>query len=213
MSIQFLEDKKVFKLDTAGSTYVIALDPNGFLLHLYYGAFIPDVNLPQFANRCRYASFSATTPEADSNYFEGFTPDTWPMEIGCNGCADMRTASLQIRNADGNAATDMRYESHKIYPGKPALPGLPALYEEQAGDCTTLEIVTSDNTTGAEAILLYTVFEKHAAMTRSLIVKNASDKDFELERVLSFCMDMNSDAYDLITLYDVLAILTMLLNK
>ncbi len=201
MPISFSEDKKIFKLDTAGSTYVIRVNGLGFPEHLYYGAPIPDVNLPGFAKRCRYASFSATVPEAEGDYFDGFTPDTWPLEIGCSGCADMRTAQLQIRNADGNAATDMRYVSHRIYAGKPALPGLPALYEEKPGDCSTLEIETADPVTGAKAILIYTVFERFPAMTRSMIVENASDRPFEIERALSFCLDMNSDAYDLISLY------------
>ena len=198
MSIVYLEDKKIFKLDTAGSTYVIAVDDDNFLLHLYYGAPIPDVNLTDFANRCRYASFSATIPSRDGT---DFSPDTWPMEIGCNGCADMRIASLQIRNADGNAATDVRYVSHRIIPGKPALPGLPALYSECEGDCETLEIKTLDKTTGAEVTLLYTVFTREAAMTRSVIIRNTSEKPFEIERVMSFCLDMNNADYDLISLY------------
>lgn len=201
MPIIFDSEKKIFKLDTAGSSYVIRVDKNGFLLHLYYGAKIPDVNLPDFEKRCRYASFSATTPEADGDYWSGFTPDTWPFEVGCNGCADMRTASLQIRNSDGNAATDVRYVSHKIYPGKPGIPGLPALFANEDADCETLEILTRDGTTGAEVTLVYTVFEKLTAMTRSLIVANASEKTFEIERVMSFCMDMNSCDYDLISLY------------
>ena len=201
MPIIFDGEKKIFKLDTAGSSYVIRVDQNGFLLHLYYGAKIPDVNLPDFEKRCRYASFSATTPEADGDYWSGFTPDTWPFEVGCNGCADMRTASLQIRNSDGNAATDVRYVSHKIYPGKPGIPGLPALFADEPSDCETLEILTRDETTGAEVTLVYTVFEKLAAMTRSLIVANASEKAFAIERVMSFCMDMNSSDYDLISLY------------
>ena len=201
MAIRFYEKERVFKLDTAGSSYVIGLTPDGFVLHLYYGAYIPDVNLTDFANRCRYASFSATTPEADSDYWSGFTPDTWPFEVGCNGCADMRAASLQIRNADGNAATDVRYVSHKICGGKPGIPGLPALFPNEPGDCVTLELLTRDPVTGAEVTLVYTVFEKLSAMTRGLIVKNASGRAFELERVMSFCMDMNSSDYDLISLY------------
>ena len=178
MSIQYFDNERIFKLDTAGSSYVIRVDKNGFLLHLYYGARIPDVNLPDFEKRCRYASFSATTPEADGDYWSGFTPDTWPFEVGCNGCADMRTASLQIRNSDGNAATDVRYVSHKIYAGKPGIPGLPALFANEPADCEKLEILTRDETTGAEVTLVYTVFEKLAAMTRSLIVANASEKAF-----------------------------------
>ena len=55
--------------------------------------------------------------------------------------------------------------------------------------------------TGAEVTLIYTVFEKLSAMTRSVVVKNTSDKTFEIEKVMSFCLDMESDEYDLITLY------------
>ena len=41
MPIKFLEDKKVFKLDTASSSYIIALFDGGYLLHYYYGVKIP----------------------------------------------------------------------------------------------------------------------------------------------------------------------------
>ena len=41
MPIKFLEDKKVFKLDTASSSYIISLFDGGYLLNYYYGAKIP----------------------------------------------------------------------------------------------------------------------------------------------------------------------------
>ena len=198
MGIQYFEDSRIFKLDTAGSTYVIALDPDGFLLHLYYGAPIPDINLTDFANRPRYASFSPVIAERNCS---DFSPDTWPLEIGCNGCADLRIASLQIRNAGGDASTDVRYVSHEIVDGKPPIPGLPSLYANTPDECQTLKIVTLDRLTGVEATLVYTVFEKHAAMTRSVIVRNTSDRRFEIQRVMSFCLDMNGADYDLLSLY------------
>lgn len=198
MSIIFDSEKKIFKLDTLNSSYIFEIYHENYLVHLYYGAKIPDYNLTDFPNRRMYASFSASNPHMDDWIFSA---DVYPLEIGCNGCGDMRISSLQIRNADGNASTDMRYVSHKIYKGKPALKGLPALYENEEGECETLEITTKDVVTGAEAILLYTVFEKYSALTRSVIVKNNTEKPFAIEKVMSFNLDMNGKDFDLITLY------------
>lgn len=198
MAIIFDGEKKIFKLDTLGSSYIFKIYHENYLVHLYYGAKIPDYNLTDFPDRRMYASFSASNPHLLRT---DFSADVYPLEIGCNGCGDMRISSLQIRNSDGNASTDMRYVSHKIYSGKPALKGLPALYENEEGECQTLEITTRDSVTGAEAVLLYTVFEKYSAITRSVIIKNTSDKDFVIEKVMSFNLDMNGKDFDLITLY------------
>lgn len=198
MSIIFDSEKKIFKLDTLSSSYIFKIYEQNYLVHLYYGAKIPDCNLTDFPDRRMYASFSASNPHMLRS---GFSADVYPLEIGCNGCGDMRISSLQIRNAHGNASTDMRYVSHKIYKGKPALKGLPALYENEAGECETLEITTRDCVTGAEAILLYTVFEKYSALTRSVIIKNTSEKAFTIEKVMSFNLDLIGKDFDLITLY------------
>ncbi len=198
MPIIFDSEKKIFKLDTLNSSYIFEIYNENYLVHLYYGKKIPDYNLKDFPNRRMFASFSASNPHMDDWVFSA---DVFPLEIGCNGCGDMRISSLQIRNADGNASTDMRYASHKIYKGKPALKGLPALYENTEGECETLEITTRDCVTGAEAVLLYTVFEKYSVITRSVIIKNTSDKPFSIEKVMSFNLDMNGKDFDLITLY------------
>ncbi|MBQ7639032.1 MAG: alpha-galactosidase [Clostridia bacterium] len=198
MSVKYYDEQKIFKLDSKDTSYVIKIFEGGYPLHLYYGSFIPDVNLTSFEKRHVYASFSAW-PEGYEPYT--FTPDTYPMEIGCNGGPDMRIASVQIRNADGNAVVDFRYDSHKIYKGKPALPGLPSLHANCDDECETLELCLKDSVTGAICTLIYTVFEKHSAMTRSMVIENASSKSFEIERAMSLCLDMNSMDYDLITLY------------
>lgn len=198
MPISFNSSKKIFKLDTPFSTYAFKVYDENYLIHLYYGAYVPDDEFGDYEYRRQYASFSASNAHlADTD----FSADVYPMEIGCNGCGDMRISALQIRNADGNASTDVRYVSHKIYAGKPALPGLPALYANDDGDCTTLEVVTLDKVTGAELTLIYTVFEKYSAMTRSVVVRNTSDRAFEIEKIMSFCLDHPSSDYDLITLY------------
>ncbi len=199
MPIIFDSDKKIFKLDTPSSSYLFKIYDENYLVHLYYGAYIPDCGgFDGYEDRHTYASFSASNAHMDDR---DFSADVYPFEIGCNGCGDMRISALQIRNADGNASTDVRYVSHKIYPGKPSLPGLPALYANADDECTTLEVVTLDKVTGAQVTLIYTVFEKLSAMTRSVVVKNTSDRAFEIEKVMSFCIDMPDDDFDLLTLY------------
>ena len=37
MSVTFNEEKKIFRLDTEKSTYVMGVSPEGFLGHIYYG--------------------------------------------------------------------------------------------------------------------------------------------------------------------------------
>ena len=124
MPIYFYPEKKLFKLDTAESSYIFKVYQENYLVHLYYGRKIPDTNLTKFDDRCVNASFSAR----NANWGEaGPSIDSMPMEYGCNGCGDMRITGLQVRNADGNASTDIRYISHNIYSGKPKIPGLPAL--------------------------------------------------------------------------------------
>ena len=118
MPIKFLEDKKVFKLDTASSSYIISLFDGGYLLNYYYGAKIPDANLTDFYFREWFASFSAHSPSVNKG---DFSADVAPIEYSGFGTGDFRKTPVAIRNADGNNCTDFRYVSHKIYSGKPEL--------------------------------------------------------------------------------------------
>ena len=197
MAILFDAEKKIFKLDTASSSYVFAVHDSGRLLHLYYGAYLPDCDMRYLLDRGYFGSF---TPDAAGYVGTEFSPDTQPSEYSCNGTGDFRISALQIRNADGNIATDIRYVSHRILSEKPALPGMPSLRDEN-GDSETLEVTTLDQTTNAEVKLYYTVYKDLPVMTRHAVVTNTSDRTMELERVFSACLDFNTMDYDMVHLY------------
>lgn len=197
MAILFDAEKKIFKLDTASSSYVFAVHDSGRLLHLYYGAYLPDCDMRYLLDRGYFVSF---TPDAAGYVGTEFSPDTQPSEYSCNGTGDFRISALQIRNADGNIATDIRYVSHRILSEKPALPGMPSLRDEN-GDSETLEVTTLDQTTNAEVKLYYTVYKDLPVMTRHAVVTNTSDRAMELERVFSACLDFNTMDYDMVHLY------------
>lgn len=198
MPITYDSQKRTFKLDTATSSYIIKVYEENYLLNLYYGAPIPDTYVSGRERRRQSASFSLANPVIGEN---GFTPDTAPMEYGCNGAADFRVSALAVRNGNGDSVTDIRYTGHKIYAGKPEIPGQPSSYVNNGGEADTLEIYTEDAVTGVRVTLYYTVFSSCGVMTRRVRVENTSDSCCEIERVFSLCVDFPEMNYDLISLY------------
>ena len=60
MPISFDDSKKIFKLDTPSSTYAFKVYDENYLIHLYYGAYVPDNDFDGYEKRRQYASFSAS---------------------------------------------------------------------------------------------------------------------------------------------------------
>lgn len=92
MAISFDASKKIFKLDTSDTTYAFAIHNAGYLLHLYYGTYLPDNNLLSLLNRGSFPSFSPDNPHYVGT---GFSPDIAPSEYSCNGTGDFRIPALQ----------------------------------------------------------------------------------------------------------------------
>jgi len=198
MPISFDSDKRIFKLDTLNSSYIMEVFEENYLIHLYYGAKIPDSNLTSFKYKGGFASFA---PENFNIQNGRFSPDICTFEFPAEGTGDLRESAVSIRNADGNNCTDFRYVSHRISSGKSGIEGMPALWVEDENDASTLEILMQDEVTGVKAVLYYTVFEKYSAMTRSVKILNESDKTVDIERLFSCCVDFQTCEYDMITLY------------
>lgn len=198
MAIIFDSEKKVFKLDTPSSSYAFKISNAGYLIHLYYGAYVPETDLDYLRHGLHSASFSADVPENELD--PHLTLDTCGLEYSCNGLSDFRISALQIRGEDGNATTDIRYKSHKIYAGKPGLPGLPATYVNSEDEADTLEVVCEDKLTGAEVTLIYTAFTKLDAIARSVRVVNNGSSAFDIERIYSMGVDLRGFDFELMNL-------------
>ena len=97
MPIYFDDKNQLFKLDTSNSTYIIQIFREGYLLHPYYGAYIPDNNVKDLCYRGLFSSFSPQNPNILD---EPFTPDLAPMEYSCNGTGDYRISALQIKKGN-----------------------------------------------------------------------------------------------------------------
>ena len=182
MPITFFEDKKLFKLDAGCSTTVLSVAPEGYLLGLYWGAWIPDVPFDGYDFRDHASSFSPR----NQTIGEGpFSPDTAPLAYSGFGTGDFRKCAVSIRGADGNDATDFRYVNHRIRSGKRAPLSMPGAWVSSPSQCDTLEIDMEDKTTGAELTLYYTAFRDYPVVTRCAVLKNASARPMEIEKISS----------------------------
>ena len=113
---------------------------------------------------------------------------------------DYRSSCLQAENPDGSQVTELLYVSHKIYDGKYALEGLPAVWAEES-EAQTLEIVLKDQATDLEVTLLYGVLEDYDVITRACRIKNGNQDAVYLNRALTACLDFTTDHFDVISFY------------
>ncbi|MBR1567862.1 MAG: alpha-galactosidase [Lachnospiraceae bacterium] len=195
MAISYDESKKIFKLDAKDTSYIIQVAPGGYLAHVYYGNKVPDPDLT-YLLRLDEPPFTPETNDRDrASYL-----DSLPMEYPCFGIGDYRESAFQILDVNGMSTCDLRYVSYEILDGKPELSGLPATFATDDSPASTLKIRLIDEPEDLEVELLYTAFEKLDVITRSVLVRNRSSRLIQLARVLSACVDFDTDRFDMITL-------------
>ena len=197
MGIRFLEDEKIFWLDTPNTTYLMGLvSVEGFLGHLYYGKRLKGIEGAMLLSRVQESPYVPEDNDRDrSSFFDAF-----PFEYSSNGVGDFRSSSIKAKTVAGPDGVSLTYVSHEIYKGKHALEGLPATFGSEA-DVTTLVITCRDQVSGLIAELSYSAFEDVDAIARSVRVINGSGETIRLERVMSSCLDMENRDFDVLTLH------------
>jgi len=196
MPIYYNEGQQTFHLQSRSSSYVIRIEKNAYLSHVYWGpklraeGFRGDI---QSVERC---SFHPNFIAEDRT----FSFDTLTQEYPAYGTGDYREPAIEVRLANGTTVTDFRYAGHEIKRGKPGLPGLPATYVESDDEADTLEITLRDAPTGLTVALSYTAFRDIDAIARSVRVTNEGGEPATIERVLSASVDFLGDEYDMLQL-------------
>lgn len=183
MAIKVQED--VISLLTDHTMYQMKIDEYGVLEHLWYGS--------RTGQRMDYlldypdVGFAGNIYEAGND--RTYSLNTLPQEYACQGVGDYRVPAVEVRQADGSRALDLRYRSHTVSDGKYSVPGLPAVYASEE-ESQTLEVILGDTATDVEVILRYGVLPCLDVITRSVEVRNAGEGTVTLERVHSLCLDI-----------------------
>ena len=195
MAVHFNEDKKIFRLDTETSTYLMGLTPEGYLGHIYYG----DRLYKATENYMLRMEEPPYTPSVNKREKSAFL-DSFPMEYPTGGIGDYRESCLNVRNEAGQMGCEIHYVSHEIYNGKKALKGLPASFGTEE-EVQTLDILCEDKILGLQVVLSYSVFEKENVITRSVKLINKGDQKLKIEKIYSACLDMDNENFEMLTLH------------
>ncbi len=196
MNITYNEQNRVFKLDTMNTSYCIGIvDEDNFVGHIYYGRKLTEDNLT-YLMRTSEPPFVPSQNNRDRTSFL----DTFPMEYTGGGLGDYREGTLAVRTTGGHNAVSLSYVSHRIYDGKDGLQDLPATFGE-AADCKTLELTCEDKLLQLQVILSYSIFADSDAVARSVKIVNQAREPIYLTKVLSACIDMDNEDYEMITLH------------
>ena len=198
MAVRFDEKKNLFTLQTLDSTYQMKVDDHGVLLHTYYGAPADETDFSYLIGP-EDRGFSGQP--GDEKKDRTYSMDYYPLEYPVQGNGDFRVKALKAGFEGEVPALDLRFISYELEKGKYSLPGLPALFEAEAGEVETLKITLKDRLEEIYVTLFYGVFEKKNVITRAASIENRSGKNITLKRALSLGLDFMEGDMDLIHFY------------
>jgi alpha-galactosidase len=168
-------------------SYVMRVLDDGSLGHLWFGAPLGDGR--------SYAGLAPTSGSFDNRLGESI-----PLECPTSGTGDYRVPAIEARLANGSTALALRYATHRITPGKPALDGLPATYVEADDEAETVTVSLMDEPSGLTVELAYTIFRGRPIVARSLRVRNTATAPVRLEVAMSASLDLPDSDWRLVRL-------------
>jgi alpha-galactosidase len=191
MAIIYDEKERIIHLQTKKTSYVLQICETGQLAHIYWGRKIKTIN---FNGKSIISTSNYNLSDKELNF------DVIPQEYPVYGNSDFRSPAFEVQLENGSTICDLKYESHKIFKGKPKLINIPATYVENEEEAETLEISLIDSLTGLNVVLSYTVFNEFDAITRSVKFINNGKKNLKLLRALSMSVDFDNSNYDMLQL-------------
>jgi alpha-galactosidase len=135
--------------------------------------------------------------------FPGFTnrlDDPIALEYPTAGGGDFRMPALTVEQPDGSSVLRLTYVSHRIFPGKAPISGLPATYVESAGEATSVEIQLVDRPSGIEVTLSYSIFRDQPVVARHVSVRNGGSAAVRITTAMSASLDLPDSDWSLVQL-------------
>ena len=194
MSITFDSEKRIFSVTTENSSYIMGIAADEILTHIYYGAKVENSpNVREIYSDYISKSFSPSYNKENPYISTAGIYQEYPTF----GSADYRVPALKAEYEDGTNVTRLVYDSYRIYGGKPALEGLPAVYTHSDEEAETLEITLKDKYSQMRVILLYSVIKGFDAVIRSARIVNGGKEKIKLRSALSASMDFYNAGFEI----------------
>lgn len=187
--INFDSKQQVFHLRNDEISYMIKIEEDKVLNHLYFGKAVRDYSdYKDYPRRDR--GFSGNVP---GNKMKAYSKDTLPQEYSSHGSMDYRIPASMFRRENGSNLHDLRYHSHRIEVGKPGLQGLPSAYVKDDEEAETLIIILKDRDQEIFVELFYSIYRDYAVVARSTKVKNQTKEMLAIEKLASMQLDVTNN--------------------
>jgi alpha-galactosidase len=188
VSIAWDEGARQFHLRNDHISYLIRVHASGAPGGLYFG--------PPLAAGRSYGHL----PPGEFTGYSNRLGDSIPFEMPTSGSGDFRIPGLVVEHSDGSSVLDLVYREHRIFAGKPPIPGLPSTYAESDAEAQTLELVLADEQSRLEVRLLYTIFRDVPAIARSARIRNGGKAPARLTTAMSASLDLPDADWELVQL-------------
>jgi alpha-galactosidase len=188
MPFTFDSTSRTFHLRNDQVSYLIRVLENGTLGHLHFGGSLAE---------------SGSYGRLSGREFLGFANRLGaPVALECPtpGIGDYRVPAIVVEQPDGSTALDPRFVSHRVFGGKPAIPGLPSTYVQGYDEAETLEILLADTPASLEVRLFFTIFADRPVIARSARVRNVGTEPLTVECAMSAALDLPDSDWDLVQL-------------
>ena len=94
MAIRYDEERRIFKLDTKHTTYIIGLTPEGYVGHAYYGDYMESGDVFYLLRTGERPLTPSALPREKSSFLDFFS-----AEYPTGGIGDYRESCLDVRGS------------------------------------------------------------------------------------------------------------------
>ena len=185
------ENRPLFVLEAAQSTYAFKVLANGQVEHLYYGPKIEVLSSDGLMEAHEFPPGNSSVYGKEAAYF---SPEDMRYEYSAPGKGDIREPMIEAVYADGSATIDPVYVSYEVSKGKPKGEELPVAYGKET-EVETLQITCRDRNGSLEFVFSYSVFADCDVICRSMRIVNTGEDPVQIRRVLSMQLDLDPEAY------------------
>ncbi len=191
------EEKGLFRLETADTSYWFSISGFGHPEHIHYGARLSHGD-PESLRVKRIMPYGSAViyDESDPSY----CLDTLCLEWSGVGKGDFRESPCEVKMPDGSFISDFVYTGHEIIDGCVAMDCLPSAYAN--ADCPGVQTLRIDMKEAANQVylsLFYTVFPRSNVITRRAVIRNGGEGALSLRKFMSMSMDMADVGLDMHT--------------
>ena len=161
MGISFNKKKRIFHLYTKEFSYYIYINELGYLIHLYSGEYLDDLNVERinerYMERFSYYDNELNKEICNEDYY--FSMLASQFECAPFGKGDKRNYYSRIIKEDGIDITNFLYVSHKLIKGPVFNKSLPHI-RFLDNEATTLLITLKEENSDTYLELYYVISEK-----------------------------------------------------